>query len=122
MMQLMKIKMKMNINADNTNIIVAITTLLVTFIMKKCEFDNIYYGLLYTVVLQFLTKTNTFNYNIDISYLKYLKYLCYLLVPIVILSGVYYYSKNKKTRCVKLSICNSKDIEIFNEYMKDHQQ
>ena len=41
------------IPTTNTNI--AISTLLVSIIMKKFEFDTIYYGMIYTVVVQFIS-------------------------------------------------------------------
>lgn len=102
----------MNINpVDNANIIVAITTLVVTIIIKKCALDNVYYGMLYTVVLQVLTKSSSIDYNLtlpfDIHYIKY-------ILPIILSCIIIYYFKNKSTTYVKLSIVNQHDMNTFN--------
>jgi len=111
---------------NNTNIEVAVTTIIVSFLMKKFSFDTIYYGMLYTVVFycinnreNFDIKYYQFDFFINFNYLFYTFYSFFTLLLITMCYYIIKY-KNKKDYLI-VTLYDETKIKEFIKYVKKNQ-
>lgn len=117
----------MLVNKD-TNIEVAVTTIIVTFLMKKLNFDTMYYGMLYTIVLYIVNNNDLKNYTFLKDYIPNVYeldwyYCIYAFVISIVVYGIYklyIYITTKEYAIINLY--DSYKIDNFTLYVEKHQE
>ena len=110
--------------SKENNINVAVSTLLVSYLMKKFSLDTVYYGMIYGLVIQLMMFATSYDYHFDLSFNWY-----YLLVlPIVGLVSliIYYLTIYIKKYCEKeyitMTIYDEEKIQLFMKYVTQQKQ
>lgn len=121
-----------NLPKDTTNTNVAISTLLVSYIMKTFQFDNLYYGMIYGLVSQILASF-TFQdiipwvENIYNNMYNNIIYLPLLLIFVIL--GYYfkiycfpYLKKRMQNEYMTINIYNDSHIQQVMQYITHNKQ
>lgn len=114
------------------NINVALTTLIVTYIMKKLQLDNIYYGMFYGLISQLLVMDNiqSIKLYMNLQWHNIYDYLIYIPLFLFICI-VIYYTKGNIINYIKqyyqcdymlINIYDDKKIKYFIDYIKIKHQ
>lgn len=116
----------MMINKD-TNIEVAVTTIVVSLLMKHLKFDAMYYGMLYTIVLYMINNYDLKNYAFIKEYIPETYtfdwyYLIYIFIA-GIMYGIYrFYIYMSTKEYATINIYDNYRIDNFTTYVEKHQQ
>ena len=104
---------------DSTTTNNAISTLFVSYLMKKFGFDTLYYGLLHGLVLNGLTILFAYNFSWFNDIYSYLFYLPFLpIIGIVIYYSITYYHNYTNKDYITINICHESYIKNVISYIR----
>lgn len=115
------------ISSSSTSALCA--TLIVSYLLKKFQFDNMYYGMLYGLVMQLIVYT----YDIDLRLLMNMTpdvtnhtstmyYMMLIVTGCLIACGIMAVIKYYNTYdYLKITVCEDNTIEYICNYIKDHK-
>lgn len=107
---------------QENNIHAAISTLVVSYLMKKFNLDTLYYGMIYGLIIQLIMVISNYDYN-NLTFNWY--YLGVLPISMIMSYIVYYvvnYIKKREDKeYITLTIYDEDKIKLFMKYI-DHQK
>jgi len=103
--------------ADNNSICIVISTLLVSYLMKKLNFEPTYYGMLHGLVLQLLMWITIANFD----WINNISLWNIIYIAIIFVGGYFMSAMLKKylqNEYVTINIYSEADVNIFIQYIK----
>ncbi len=102
---------------------VAISTLLVSYLMKKFNLDNVYYGMVYGLVIQLVILLLNYDYKLVTVNWYYLLGLPIVSLLVLISYKLLNYLKNYQNKnYIIISLYEEENVKLFLRYVKDHKQ
>ncbi len=123
MQPMMQPTMQMPISGGTSNTHNAISTLCVSYLMKKFNFDTLYYGIMHGLVLTVLSSLVTYDFSFDFSWTDYIySYLYYAPILPILAAGIYYFAEYCKKYYQKdyvvIKICHESYLKNVITYIR----
>ncbi len=104
-------------NLKDNNINAAISTLVVSYLMKKFNLETVYYGMIYGLVIQLIMVISTYNYDFTFNW-----YYLFLLPILVIMSYIGYYlinyiKKYQDKDYISITLYDEEKIQLYMKYI-----
>jgi hypothetical protein len=98
---------------DINNLIIPVSTIIVSIIISKFGLNNIYYSMIYGCVMQLLTFAIPMLY--EVNYYATINYLIYTFVASCVIALIYYFFFYD--RDLVITIYDPKELKIFCDYI-----
>lgn len=106
------------LSTKETNIEVALTTILVSFLMKKFNFETVYYGMLYTVVLYLVNNFNINDYRFEFNAMYIIYLIIIAIIAMMVKTILYFFDYKDKNKYLTVNIYRDIHIKTFINYVK----